>query len=39
MVQIIKVTRLSTTNEYDKGGLKMIDLNKSLRLVGVKRII
>ena len=31
-----KVTRLSTINEYDRGGLKMID--KSLRLAWLKRI-
>ena len=36
-----KVTRLSTINEYDRGGLKMIDLDcmiKSLRLAWLKRI-
>ena len=36
-----KVTRLSTINEYDKGRLKMIDLDcmiKSLRLAWLKRI-
>ena len=36
-----KVTRLSTINEYDNGGLKMIDLVsmiKSLRLAWMKRI-
>ena len=37
-----KVTRLSTINEYDRGGLKMIDLDcmiKSLRLTWLKRIL
>ena len=36
-----KVTRLSTINEYENGGLKMIDLEsmiKSLRLAWLKRI-
>ena len=36
-----EVTRLSTINEYDRGGLKMIDLDcmiKSLRLAWLKRI-
>ena len=36
-----KVTRLSTINEFEKGGLKMIDLEcmiKSLRLAWLKRI-
>ena len=36
-----KVTRLSTINDYHKGGLKMIDLEtmcKSLRLAWLKRI-
>ena len=36
-----KVTRLSTINEFQKGGLKMIDLefmNKYLRLAWLKRI-
>ena len=36
-----KVTRLSTINEYDRGGLKMIDpdcMIKSLRLAWLKRI-
>ena len=36
-----KVTRLSTINEYENGGLKMIDLGsmvKSLRLAWLKRI-
>jgi len=36
-----KVTRLSTINEYQKGGLKMIDLEtmfKSLRLAWLKQI-
>ena len=36
-----KVTRLSTINDYDKGGLQMIDLDctiKSLRLAWLKRI-
>ena len=36
-----KTTRLSVINEYEKGGLKMIDLEtmiKSLRLVWLKRI-
>ena len=36
-----KVTRLSTINEYENGGLKMIDLEsmiKSLRLTWMKRI-
>ena len=36
-----KVTRLSTINEYDRDGLKMIDLDcmiKSLRLARLKRI-
>ena len=36
-----KVTRLSVTNEYEKGGLKMIDLEsmvKSLRLAWLKRM-
>ena len=36
-----KVTRLSAINEYDNGGLKMIDLEsmiKSLRLAWMKRI-
>ena len=36
-----KVTRLSTINDYEKGGLKMIDLEcmiKSLRLAWLKRI-
>ena len=36
-----KVTRLSTINEYENGGLKMIDLEsmiKSLRLAWMKRI-
>ena len=36
-----KVTRLSTINEFEKGGLKMIDLEcmiKSLRLAWFKRI-
>ena len=36
-----KVTRLSTINEFQKGGLKMIDLEcmiKSLRLAWLKRI-
>ena len=36
-----KVTILSTINEYDRGGLKMIDLDcmiKSLRLAWLKRI-
>lgn len=36
-----KVTRLSTINDYQKGGLKMIDLEtmcKSLRLAWLKRI-
>ena len=36
-----KVTRLSTINEYDRGGLKSIDLDcmiKSLRLAWLKRI-
>ena len=36
-----KVTCLSTINEYQKGGLKMIDLEtmfKSLRLAWLKRI-
>ena len=35
-----KVTRLYTINEYDRGGLKMIDLDcmiKSLRLAWLKR--
>ena len=38
---IDKVTRLSTINEYENGGLKMIDLEsmiKSLRLAWLKRI-
>ena len=37
----IKVTRLSTINNYENGGLKMIDLEcmiKSLRLAWLKRI-
>ena len=37
-----KVTRLSTINDYHKGGLKMIDLEKmckSLRLAWLKRIV
>ena len=36
-----KVTRLSTINEFEKGGLRMIDLEcmiKSLRLAWLKRI-
>ena len=36
-----KVTRLSTINEYENGGLKMIDLGsvvKSFRLAWLKRI-
>ena len=36
-----KTTRLSVINEYEKGGLKMIDLEtmiKSLRLAWLKRI-
>ena len=36
-----KVTRLSTINDYENGGLKMIDLEsmiKSLRLAWLKRI-
>ena len=36
-----KVTRLSTINEYENGGLKMIDLEsmiQSLRLAWIKRI-
>ena len=36
-----KVTRLSTVNDYAKGGLKMIDLDcmiKSLRLAWLQRI-
>ena len=36
-----KVTRLSTINDYENGGLKMIDLEsmiKSLRLTWLKRI-
>ena len=39
--EIDKVTRLSTINEYENGGLKMIDLEsmiKSLRLAWLKRI-
>ena len=37
-----KTTRLSVINEYEKGGLKMIDLEttiKSLRLAWLKRIV
>ena len=37
-----KVTRLSTIKEYEKGGLKMIDLEsmiQSLRLAWIKRIL
>ena len=37
----VKVTRLSKINEYENGGLKMIDLEsmiKSLRLAWLKRI-
>ena len=36
-----KVTRLSVINEYERGGLRMIDfesMTKSLRLAGLKRI-
>ena len=36
-----KITRLSVINEYEKGGLKMIDLGtmiSSLRLTWLKRI-
>jgi len=36
-----KVTRLSTINEFEKGGLRMVDLEcmiKSLRLAWLKRI-
>ena len=36
-----KVTRFSTINDYEKGGLKMIDLEcviKPLRLAWLKRI-
>ena len=36
-----KVTRLSAINDYEKGGLKMIDIEcmiKSLRLAWLKRI-
>ena len=37
-----KVTRLSTINDYEKGGLRIIDLDcmvKSLRLAWLKRIL
>ena len=36
-----KVTRVSVINDYEKGGLKMIDLEsvvKSLRLAWLKRL-
>ena len=37
-----KVTRVSVINEYEKGGLKMIDLDclvKSIRLAWLKRVL
>ena len=40
-ISVDKVTRVSVINDYEKGGLKMIDLEsmvKSLRLAWLKRL-